>query len=392
MIVGVPAESLPDEHRVALIPAMVPTLMETGLEVLVEEGAGESAGFPDNEYQEQGARLESDRSRLFSSADLLLKVHNLTTEAGVDEMEMIRSGQVLLGLLNPLGNSAAIEQLAANGTTSFALEFLPRISRAQSMDALTSMAMMAGYKASLMAANTVKRMYPMMMTAAGTITPARVFVIGAGVAGLEAIATSHRLGAVVQAYDVRPAVKEQVESLGAKFVELELDTEEAEGSGGYAQVMDEDFYRRQRELLAQVVGQCDVVITTALIPGAKAPMLITREAVEGMSPGSVIIDLAAEGGGNCELTQAGETLEAHGVTIMGPINLASALPYHASQMYSKNLTAFVQNLIQEGEIHLNQEDPIIADTLLTHQGEIVNPRLRERLGLSELNPAGNQKE
>jgi len=392
MIVGVPAESHPDEHRVALIPAMVPTLIETGLEVLVEEGAGEHAGFPDKKYQEQGARLESDRTQLFSSADLLLKVHNLTSETGANEMEMIRSGQVLLGLLNPLGNSAAIEQLAAKGTTSFALEFLPRISRAQSMDALTSMAMMAGYKASLMAANTVTRMYPMMMTAAGTITPARVFVIGAGVAGLEAIATSHRLGAVVQAYDVRPAVKEQVESLGAKFVELELDTEEAEGSGGYAQVMDEDFYRRQRELMAQVVAQCDVVITTALIPGAKAPMLITREAVEGMRPGSVIIDLAAEGGGNCELTQAGETLEIHGITIMGPVNLASALPYHASQLYSKNLTSFLQNLIKEGEIHLNQEDPIIADTLLTHQGEIVNSRLRERLGLGELDPAGNPKE
>lgn len=392
MIVGVPAESLPNEHRVALIPAVVPTLLKTGLEVLVEKGAGNNAGFTDEEYQEQGARLMPDRAQLFSSADVLLKVHNLTTDAGEGEMGMIRSGQVLLGLLNPLGNSAAIEQLAAKGMTSFALEFLPRISRAQSMDALTSMAMMAGYKASLMAANTVKKMYPMMMTAAGTITPARVFVVGAGVAGLGAIATSHRLGAVVHAYDVRPAVKEQVESLGAKFVELELDTEESEGSGGYAQVMDEDFYRRQRELMAQVVAQSDVVITTALIAGAQAPMLITEEAVRGMSPGSVIIDLAAEGGGNCELTQAGETIEAHGVTIMGPINLASAIPYHASQLYAKNLTAFLQNLIQEGEIHLNQEDPIIADTLLTHQGEVVNPRLRELIGLSDSNPAGNHKE
>ena len=392
MIVGVPAESLPNELRVALIPAVVPTLLKTGLEVLVEKGAGNNAGFADEEYQEQGARLVPDRAQLFSSADVLLKVHNLTTDAGEGEMGMIRSGQVLLGLLNPLGNSAAIEQLAAKGMTSFALEFLPRISRAQSMDALTSMAMMAGYKASLIAANTVKKMYPMMMTAAGTITPARVFVVGAGVAGLEAIATSHRLGAVVHAYDVRPAVKEQVESLGAKFVELELDTEESEGSGGYAQVMDEDFYRRQRELMAQVVAQSDVVITTALIAGAQAPMLITEEAVRGMSPGSVIIDLAAEGGGNCELTQAGETIEAHGVTIMGPVNLASAIPYHASQLYAKNLTAFLQNLIQEGEIHLNQEDPIIADTLLTHQGVVVNPRLRELIDLSDSNPAGNHKE
>lgn len=392
MIVGVPAESLPHEHRVALIPAVVLTLVKIGLEVLVEEGAGENAGFPDANYLEQGARLVPDRAQLFASADVLLKVHNLTTDAGEDEMDMIHSGQVLLGLLNPLGNSAAIEQLAAKGVTSFALEFLPRISRAQSMDALTSMAMIAGYKASLMAADTIKKMYPLMMTAAGTITPARVFVIGAGVAGLAAIANSHRLGAVVHAYDIRPAVKEQVESLGAKFVELELDTEKAEGSGGYAQVMDEDFYRRQRELMTQVVAQSDVVITTALIPGAKAPMLITEEAVGGMSPGSVIIDLAAEGGGNCALTQAEKTTQAHGVTIMGPINLASAIPFHASQMYAKNLAAFLQNLIQEGEIHLNQEDPIIADTLLTHQGEVVNPRLRERLELSDSEPAGNPKE
>ena len=388
MIVGVPAESLPDEHRVALIPAVVSTLMETGLEIVVEEGAGENAGFPDAEYREQGARLVSDRAELFSLADILLKVHNLTTHAEEGEMELARSGQAVLGLLNPLGNPAAIEQLAAKGTTSFALEFLPRIGRAQSMDALTSMATIAGYKASLVAADTVKKMFPMMMTAAGTITPARVFVIGAGVAGLAAIANSHRLGAVVHAYDVRPAVKEQVESLGAKFVELELDTQEAEGSGGYAQAMDEDFYRRQRELMTQVVAQSDVVITTALIPGAPAPMLITKEAVQGMNPGSVIIDLAAEGGGNCELTQAGETVQIHGVTLMGPVNLASSIPYHASQMYAKNLTAFLQNLIQEGEISLNQEDPIIADTLLTHEGEVVNPRLREFLSKS----AGNSKE
>ncbi|MEE8349820.1 MAG: Re/Si-specific NAD(P)(+) transhydrogenase subunit alpha [Acidobacteriota bacterium] len=392
MILGVPAESLPDEHRVALIPAVVPTLMKLGLEVLFEEGAGKAAGFPDGEYQEKGARLVPDRAQLFSSADVLLKVHNLTTDTEQAEMDQIRSGQVLLGLLNPLGNSAAIERLAAKGMTSFALEFLPRISRAQSMDALTSMAMMAGYKASLMAADTVNKMYPLMMTAAGTITPARVFVIGAGVAGLAAIANSHRLGAVVHAYDVRPAVKEQVESLGAKFVELELDTEKAEGSGGYAQVMDEDFYRRQRELMTQVVAQSDVVITTALIPGAQAPMLITEEAVRGMSPGSVIVDLAAEGGGNCELTQARDTVITHDVTIMGPVNLASALPYHASQMYARNLVAFLQNLIQEGEIHLNQEDPIIADTLLTHEGEVVNPRLREVLGLSDSEPAVKSKE
>ena len=393
MIIGVPTESLPNEHRVAIIPAAVPALIETGLDVLVQKGAGEKASFADAEYQKHGARLAPDRVQLFSSTDVLLKVHNLTTEGKDSEINMLHAGQTLIGLLNPLGDPTTIEQLAVKGITSFALEFLPRISRAQSMDALTSMAMMAGYKASLISANTIKKMYPMMMTAAGTITPAKVFVVGAGVAGLEAIATSHRLGAVVHAYDVRPAVKEQVESLGAKFVELELNTEETEGSGGYAQVMDEDFYHRQRELMAQVVAQSDVVITTALIAGAKAPMLITEEAVRGMSSGSVIIDLAAEGGGNCELTQAGKTIQVHGVTIIGSVNLASAIPHHSSQLYAKNLTSFLKNLIKDGEIQVNCTDPIIMDTLLTHQGKVVNPRLNELLGLSDSRPpVDNQKE
>ena len=394
MIVGVPAESFPQEHRVALVPAVVPTLLKAGLEVLVQQGAGEQAGFSDDAYQEQGARLVPDRTQLYSSADVILKVHgfNADAEADQDELKLIRSGQVLLGLLNPLGAWQTVEQLAAKEMTAFALEFVPRISRAQSMDALTSMAMIAGYKAALLAADTLKKMYPMMMTAAGTITPARVFVVGAGVAGLGAIATSHRLGAVVRAYDVRPAVREEVESLGARFVEMELETQEAEGPGGYARVMDEEFYRRQRELMTQVVSESDVVITTALVAGSKAPMLITEKAVQGMSPGSVIIDLAAEGGGNCELTRAGERLEAYGVTIMGPTNLPSTIPYHASQLYAKNVTAFLQNLVRDGEIHLNTEDPIIRETLLTHQGKVVHPRLRELLGLATSDPPSHQKE
>ncbi|MCH8948273.1 MAG: NAD(P) transhydrogenase subunit alpha, partial [Acidobacteria bacterium] len=284
-------------------------------------------------------------------------------------------------LLNPLGAPETARELASRGITAFALELLPRISRAQPMDALSAMATIAGYKAALLGAGALQKMYPMMITAAGTITPARVFVVGAGVAGLQAIATSRRLGAVVQAYDVRPAVKEQVESLGAKFLVLELETEKAEASGGYAQAMGEEFYRRQREMMAQAVAESDVVITTAAIPGKKAPTLLTQAMVEGMRPGSVIVDVAAEGGGNCELTRPGEAIEAHGVTILGPTNLPSTIPYHASQMYAKNVTAFLLNLVKNGELRVDLEDQIIRDTLLTHQGEVVNARVRELLGL-----------
>ena len=383
MIVGVATETYPDEQRVALVPGVVPALAKSGLEVLVEQGAGAKAGFPDADYEEQGARIADDRSQVLAAADVLLQVRGLgaNPDAGRADLELVRSGQVIIGLLNPLGSPEAARDLADRGVTSFALEMLPRISRAQPMDALSAMATVTGYKAVLTAAYTLPKMYPMMMTAAGTITPARLFVVGAGVAGLQAIATARRLGAVVQAYDVRPAVKSEVESLGAKFVELELETEGAEGAGGYAQAMDEEFYRRQREMMKQVVSQSDVVITTAAVPGGKAPVLITEEMVQGMRPGSVILDLAAEGGGNCELTRPGETVQAHGVTILGPTNLASTIPYHASQMYARNLTAFLQNLVKDGELRLNLEDPIIRDTLLTHQGDVVNPRVRELLGL-----------
>ena len=307
MIIGVPVETYPAERRVALVPSVVADLARAGLEVLIQEGAGEKAGFPDDAYQKVKARLVPDRTQLFSSADIILQVNPSDAHPGAgDGLELLRQGQIVLGLLNPFGAPETAQKLAQRGVTAFALELLPRISRAQSMDALTSMATIAGYKAVLVAAGELNKMYPLMMTAAGTIRPARVFVIGAGVAGLQAIATAHRLGAIVQAYDVRPAVKEQVESLGAKFVELELKTEGSEGSGGYAQAMDEEFYRRQREMMTRVVAESDVVITTAAVAGRKAPMLITEEAVQGMHSGSVILDLAAEGGGNCELTRPGE--------------------------------------------------------------------------------------
>lgn len=382
MIVGVPAETYPNENRVALIPAVISALVKLELEVHMQKGAGEKAGYPDADYEKQGTKLVSDRAQIFSSADVLLGVNSLGAilEADSDSMNLLRSGQVIIGLLNPLGSPEYAQKLAAVGVDAFALELLPRIARAQPMDVLSSMASIAGYKSVLLSAEALNKLFPMMITAAGTITPAHVFVVGVGVAGLQAIATAKRLGAVIHAYDVRPAVKEQVESLGAKFVEMELETEESETSGGYAKAMDEDFYRRQREMMTQVVAESDVVITTALIPGKKAPILITGEMVKGMSPGSVIVDLAAEGGGNCELTKSGETIEAHGVKIIGIENLASTIPHHASQMYAKNLTAFLSILVENGELNINMDDDIIKDTLLTYKGEVVNPRVKELLG------------
>ena len=380
MLIGVPVETYPAERRVALVPSVVAGLAKAGLEVLVQQGAGQKAGFSDSAYQKVKARLVPDRTQLFSSADIILQVNLSDAHPGAgDDLELLRQGQIVLGLLNPFGAPKTVQKLAQRGVTAFALELLPRISRAQSMDALTSMATIAGYKAVLVAAGELDKMYPLMMTAAGTIRPARVFVIGAGVAGLQAIATAHRLGAIVQAYDVRPAVKEQVESLGAKFLELELKTEGSEGPGGFAQAMDEEFYRRQREMMIRVVAESDVVITTAAVAGRKAPMLITEEAVQGMHSGSVILDLAAEGGGNCELTRPGEKVEYNGVTILGPTDLPSTVAHHASQMYARNVAAFLHNLVKEGQLDLNLEDEIIRDTLLVHQGEVVNPQVRELL-------------
>ncbi|MCH7802846.1 MAG: Re/Si-specific NAD(P)(+) transhydrogenase subunit alpha [Acidobacteria bacterium] len=392
MIVGVPIETYPAERRVALVPLVAADLAKAGLEVVVQPGAGEKAGFPDAAYQKVKARLVSDRTQLFSLADVILQVNFLDAHPGAgDDLELLRQGQIVLGLLNPFGAPQTAQKLAQRGVTAFALELLPRIGRAQPMDALTSMATIAGYKAVLVAAVELNKMYPLMMTAAGTIRPSRVFVIGAGVAGLQAIATAHRLGALVQAYDVRPAVKEQVESLGAKFVELELNTEGSEGSGGYAEAMDEEFYRRQREMMARVVAKSDVVITTAAVAGRKAPMLITEEAVQGMHPGSVIVDLAAEGGGNCELTRPGERVEYNGVTILGPTDLPSTVAHHASQMYAKNVSAFLHNLVKEGQLDLNLEDEIIRDTLLTHQGEVINPQVRELLAQPTSAPVNDER-
>jgi NAD(P) transhydrogenase subunit alpha len=381
MIVGVATESYPGERRVALIPSVVPTLTKLGLDVLVERDAGARAGFTDGEYSERGARIAPDGDHVYASAHLLLQVHGpgANPEARRD-LERMRSGQAVVGLLDPLGSPAGIRSLAARGVTAFALELLPRISRAQSMDVLSSMATIAGYKAVLLGAAALNKMYPLMMTAAGTITPSRVLVVGAGVAGLQAIATARRLGAVVHAYDVRPAVKEQIESLGAKFLEIPLETGTAEGSGGYAQAMGEEFYRRQRELMRGALAENDVVITTAAVPGKRAPVLVTDEMLRGMRLGSVIVDLAAETGGNCERTRAGETVEAHGVTILGPTNVASTIPYHASQMYARNLAAFLRTVVKNGELSLDLQDEIVRDTLVARDGEIVSPRIRELLG------------
>ncbi|MCA9170658.1 MAG: Re/Si-specific NAD(P)(+) transhydrogenase subunit alpha [Planctomycetales bacterium] len=381
MKIGVVKETFPGERRVALTPASLPPLQKQGCEILVEHDAGTSAGYTDAAYVAQGASVV-ERLEVFQ-ADVVVGVRWAGANAAQQAADttMLRSGQMLVGNCDPLGQPEAIAQLAGSGVDLFGLEMIPRITRAQSMDVLSSQATIAGYRAVLLAATELPRMFPLMMTAAGTLSPARVFVIGAGVAGLQAIATSRRLGAVVQAYDVRPAVREQCESLGAKFVELPLETSSAEGQGGYAKAMDEDFYRRQRELMAKVVSESDVVITTAAIPGKPSPRLITADAVAGMQPGSVIVDLAAERGGNCELSQADQRVIEHGVTILGPTNLPAEVPYHASQMFAKNVATFLLHLIKQGQVELNLEDEITRETLLTHNGQVSNARLRSLLGI-----------
>lgn len=381
LTVGVTVEMYPGEQRVALVPAGVSALVKAGLQVLVEQRAGERAGFSDAEYEAQGARL-AERPRLFASADVLLYVRGLgaNPKTGHTDLELLRPGQVVLGLLGPLNAPQAMQALAERGVTALALELLPRISRAQPMDALTAMATVSGYKAVLLAAGALPKMFPLMMTAAGTITPARVFVVGAGVAGLQAIATARRLGAVVQAYDVRPAVKEQVESLGARFVDLPLQTAAAEEVGGYTHAMDESFYRRQAELMERIVAEHDVVITTALVPGHRAPVLVTTAMVKTMRLGSVVVDLAAEQGGNCEATQSGKTVLVDGITVIGAVNLPATIPYDASQMYSRNISAFLLHLVKDGRLSLDMADEITRETLVTHNEEVVHPRVRETLG------------
>lgn len=379
-IVGTPRETFPGERRVALIPRHCELLRKSQVEVIVESSAGEAAGFSDELYIARGARLAT-RAEVFADADVIAQVRCLgaNPEVGSADLPLMRPGQAMVGFGEPLTALNEASDLAAARVSCFAMELMPRITRAQSMDALSSMATVSGYRAALIAAVHLPKMFPMLMTAAGTITPAKVFVLGAGVAGLQAISTARRLGAVVSAYDVRSGVKEQIESVGAKFIGLNMDAAGAEGQGGYAKAMDEAFYRRQRELLAEVLHEQDVVITTAAVPGRKAPVLITAEMVSGMPPGSVIVDIAAERGGNCELTQPGGTVFHEGVTILGPLNLPSAVPHHASQMYSANIAAFVRLLAESGSLRIDMEDEIIRETLITHEGRVVHPRVSELL-------------
>lgn len=380
MKISVLKELYPGERRVALVPANVPQLAKAKMEVLVEPGAGVEAGFPDQLYTDKGATVVPDR-RDALAGDIILQVRSAGMDAdeGAELLGQIGSGKIVIGSCDPLGKPQAIAHWASSGVTLFSLELIPRITRAQSMDVLSSQATIAGYRAVLMAATELPKLFPMMMTAAGTLTAARVFVIGAGVAGLQAIATARKLGAIVSAYDVRPACREQVESLGGKFVELAIDASASEDKGGYAKAMDEDFYRRQRELLASVVAQSDVVITTAAIPGRPSPQLVTADAVRGMQPGSVIVDLAAERGGNCELSQADQRVVEQGVTILGPTNIATDIPNHASQMLGNNVVKFLLNMVKDGQLNLNMEDEIIRETLVARDGQVASSRVRDLL-------------
>jgi H+-translocating NAD(P) transhydrogenase subunit alpha len=386
VIVGVPQESFPGERRVSLVPAAIPNLAKVGLEVVVQQGAGVEAGYPDAQYAEKGAKIVPDRKSVFSAADIITQVlcYGSNDKTGKADLPLMRRDQVLIGFLRPLGSREIVQEIAAAGVMSFAVELMPRTTRAQSMDALSSMATACGYKAVLIAADVLPRFFPMLTTAAGTITPARVLILGVGVAGLQAIATARRLGSVVSAYDLRPVVKEQVQSLGARFVELPIEAKNAQDARGYATAQDDAFYAKQRELIGRVVAENDVVITTAVVPGKKAPTLVTAEMVGGMVPGSVIVDLAAERGGNCELTRAGETIQVNGVTIVGKINLASSVPYHASSLYARNLTSFLLHLVKDGKFNLNLADEITRETLLTRGGEVANARVREFFSMPAL--------
>jgi NAD(P) transhydrogenase subunit alpha len=372
MIASVPKETAPDEQRVALVPELVPRLTKAGLEVIVQSGAGESAGFFDAAYEGKGARLEAE---VFDKADVVLKVQPPT----IDEIGRMNEDSILIGFLQPYTNATAIKALMARKITAFSMELMPRITRAQSMDALSAMSTVAGYKAVLIAASRLPRFFPLLMTAAGTITPARVFVIGAGVAGLQAIGTAKRLGAVVEAYDTRPAVKEQVESLGAKFAELGLAAKDAEDKSGYAKAQSKEFYQKQQEMMSKYVAAADVVIPTALVPGQRAPILITEEMVRGMRAGSVIVDLAAEQGGNCALTEPGQEIVRHGVMIIGPMNLPSTVPFQASEMYARTVTNYLVHLLKDGRPHLDLDDELTRGPLVTHRGEVLHEVVKAKL-------------
>jgi len=386
MIIGVPREIFPGERRIALVPSVIPNLAKAGFEVRMEAGAGSGAGYADADYAAKGAKVIADRSEVFRSADVLVQVlcYGSDDKAGAGDLPLLRRGQILVGFLRPLGSLDTLREVASTGATAFAVELIPRTTRAQSMDALSSMATICGYKAVVLAGDTLPRLFPMLTTAAGTITPARVFVIGAGVAGLQAIATARRLGAVTCAYDLRPAAKEQVHSVGGRFIELPIQVQDAQDSRGYAKAQDETFYQRQAELLGKVVAESDVVVTAAVVPGKKPPVLITCQMVGKMAPGSVIVDLAAERGGNCEASRAGEVVVEQGVTVIGTINLASTVPYHASQMYARNITAFLLHLFRDGKFHPDPDDEIFRETLVTQDGEVVNARVREFFGLPVL--------
>ena len=384
IVVGVPKETFAGERRVAMVPDIAGPVLRAGVEMLVESGAGLEAGITDEQFVEKGVKIASSRDEVLSKSDVLFQVrtYGANPEAGKADLAKLKKGAIVIGFTESLGEPALSKDVADAGATLFSLELLPRITRAQSMDVLSSMATAAGYKAVLMAANALPKFFPMFMTAAGTIAPARVFIVGAGVAGLQATATAKRLGAVVSAYDVRDAVAEQVRSLGAKFVEFEIDAGDAEDKGGYAKEMGEEFYKKQREMMKTVLAESDVVITTAAVPGKKAPILVTEEMVGVMAPGSIIVDLAAERGGNCELTKPGENVDVNGVTIMGPLNIPATIPYHASQMYAKNISTFFLNMFKEGAINMDMEDEIIRDTMVTKDGDVVSPRVREMLGMS----------
>jgi len=371
MKIGVISETLQGERRVALVPDAAARLATSGFEVVVEAGAAEQAGFIDDAYREAGVAIEADRWTLLGTADVVLSVQ----PPRLEDVARLRVGAATISFLQPATQGAIIEALAARGVTAFSLELLPRISRAQSMDALSSQASLAGYKAVLMAANRLGKFFPMLMTAAGTIPPARVLVLGAGVAGLQAIATARRLGAVVEAYDVRPAVKEEVKSLGASFLEFELEAQV--GEGGYAREQSEEFLNKQRALLTERVAAVDVVITTAAIPGRRAPLLVTAPMVKGMRRGSVIVDLAAETGGNCEVTQPGQVVQVDGAWVDGTTNVPSTMALHASQLYARNVTNLLRHLVSDGKLKLDFEDEITRSCCVTHAGQVVNERARQ---------------
>jgi NAD(P) transhydrogenase subunit alpha len=380
MKVAVPRERIAGERRVALTPDATAALVKTGLAVVVERGAGEGASFADDAYAAAGATIAPDAASLYGEGDVVLKVQRPIADGGRHEVDLLREGGVLIAHLEALTQPDLVRRLAARRITAFGMEGVPRISRAQKMDSLSSQANIAGYRAALIAAQALPKFFPMLMTAAGTVFAARVLVIGAGVAGLQAIATARRLGAQVWGYDVRPVVKEQVESLGAKFLAFDLGVSDAEDKGGYAKALSADASRRQQELLAEKTKDFDVVITTALVPGKPAPRLITKETVAAMRPGSVIVDLAAESGGNCELSQPGEVVVAHGVSIHGPINLPATMPVHASQLYARNITELLQTFVKNGALAIDLNDEVIAGACVTHAGEIVNPAVKAAVG------------